>query len=129
MALTTEQADAMIAARDRSGRMLSVFHNRRWDWDFVTIKEMLAQGLISAHEADWRPPEPPKPAAKAMPAPFSVAEVETGLKNWITTRRMATLVQQFGVDFPLSDATRKRLADAGADPVLLQIISASKRSL
>ena len=23
----------MIAARDRSGRMLSVFHNRRWDWD------------------------------------------------------------------------------------------------
>ena len=25
----------MIAARDRSGRMLSVFHNRRWDWDFV----------------------------------------------------------------------------------------------
>jgi len=46
MALTTEQADAMIAARDRSGRMLSVFHNRRWDWDFVTIKEVLAQGLI-----------------------------------------------------------------------------------
>ena len=37
---------AMIAARDRSGRMLSVFHNRRWDWDFVTIKNVLAQGLI-----------------------------------------------------------------------------------
>ena len=46
MAITTEQADAMIAARDRSGRVLSVFHNRRWDWDFVTIKEMLGQGLI-----------------------------------------------------------------------------------
>jgi len=46
MALTTEGADAMIAARDRSGRMLSVFHNRRWDWDFVTIKDMLARGLI-----------------------------------------------------------------------------------
>ena len=36
----------MIAARDRSGRMLSVFHNRRWDWDFVTIRELLAEGLI-----------------------------------------------------------------------------------
>ncbi len=46
MALTTEEADAMIAARDRAGRMLSVFHNRRWDWDFVTIKEMLAQNMI-----------------------------------------------------------------------------------
>ncbi len=46
MALTTEEADRMIAARDRSGRMLSVFHNRRWDWDFATIRDVLAQGLI-----------------------------------------------------------------------------------
>jgi len=94
------------------------------------LSEMLAQGLISAREANWReaastPPKPPKSGA----APFSLAEVETGLKSWITTRRMATLVQQFGVDFQLSDATRKRLADAGADPDLLQIISSSKRSL
>jgi scyllo-inositol 2-dehydrogenase (NADP+) len=48
MALTTAEADTMIAARDRSGRMLSVFHNRRWDWDFVTIKEVLAQGLLGS---------------------------------------------------------------------------------
>jgi len=46
MALSTEEADRMIAARDRSGKMLSVFHNRRWDWDFATIKEIIAQGLI-----------------------------------------------------------------------------------
>src|SRR5262249_35703696 len=46
MSLTTVEADAMIAARDRSGRMLSVFHNRRWDWDFATIKELLGQGLL-----------------------------------------------------------------------------------
>jgi scyllo-inositol 2-dehydrogenase (NADP+) len=46
MALSSTDADRMIAARDRSGRMLSVFHNRRWDWDFITIKEILAQGLI-----------------------------------------------------------------------------------
>jgi scyllo-inositol 2-dehydrogenase (NADP+) len=46
MALSTEEADRMIAARERSGKMLSVFHNRRWDWDFATIKEIVAQGLI-----------------------------------------------------------------------------------
>jgi len=46
MALSTAEADRMIAARDASGRMLSVFHNRRWDWDFVTLKEALSQGLI-----------------------------------------------------------------------------------
>ncbi|MFO0953577.1 MAG: hypothetical protein U0835_20975 [Isosphaeraceae bacterium] len=28
----------MIDARDRSGRVLSVFHNRRWDWDFERFK-------------------------------------------------------------------------------------------
>jgi scyllo-inositol 2-dehydrogenase (NADP+) len=46
MALNTAEADRMIAARDRSGRMLSVFHNRRWDWDFATVKDLLAKGLL-----------------------------------------------------------------------------------
>ncbi|MGO9066610.1 MAG: tetratricopeptide repeat protein [Myxococcaceae bacterium] len=97
------------------------------------LLDMVAKGLISAHEANWHVPDHAAPSAskpaKSGAAPFSVAEVETGLKSWITTRRMAALVQQFGVDFTLSDATRKRLAGAGADPVLLQVISTSKRSL
>lgn len=46
MALTTAEADRMIAARDASGRMLSVFHNRRWDWDFLTVKSLLEAGRI-----------------------------------------------------------------------------------
>jgi scyllo-inositol 2-dehydrogenase (NADP+) len=46
MALTTADADRMIAARDRSGCMLSVFHNRRWDWDYLTVKQALNQGIV-----------------------------------------------------------------------------------
>jgi scyllo-inositol 2-dehydrogenase (NADP+) len=46
MALTTAEAEAMIAARDRSGCLLSVFHNRRWDWDYATVREVLARGAI-----------------------------------------------------------------------------------
>jgi scyllo-inositol 2-dehydrogenase (NADP+) len=46
MALTTADGDRMIAARDRSGCMLSVFHNRRWDWDYLTVKDMLEKGVI-----------------------------------------------------------------------------------
>jgi scyllo-inositol 2-dehydrogenase (NADP+) len=46
MALDTAGADRMIAARDASGRLLSVFHNRRWDWDFLTVRDVLARGLI-----------------------------------------------------------------------------------
>lgn len=46
MALTSAEADLMIAARDRSRKMLSVFHNRRWDGDFLTLKAALAKGLL-----------------------------------------------------------------------------------
>jgi scyllo-inositol 2-dehydrogenase (NADP+) len=46
MALSSEECDRMIAARDRSGKMLSVFHNRRWDWDFATVRDVLARGAI-----------------------------------------------------------------------------------
>lgn len=46
MALSSAKADRMIAARDASGRMLSVFHNRRWDWDYVTLKDLLARGEL-----------------------------------------------------------------------------------
>ncbi|OJW23889.1 MAG: dehydrogenase [Planctomycetales bacterium 71-10] len=46
MALTSAEAGRMIAARDRSGRMLSVFHNRRWDWDFSTIRKLFEDGTI-----------------------------------------------------------------------------------
>ncbi|MFO0960192.1 MAG: Gfo/Idh/MocA family oxidoreductase [Isosphaeraceae bacterium] len=46
MALNEAQADAMIAARDASGRMLSVFHNRRWDWDYLTLRRALDEGRL-----------------------------------------------------------------------------------
>ncbi|MDR3633962.1 MAG: Gfo/Idh/MocA family oxidoreductase [Isosphaeraceae bacterium] len=46
MALSSAEADRMIAARDSSGRMLSVFHNRRWDWDFLTLQRLLTEGRL-----------------------------------------------------------------------------------
>jgi hypothetical protein len=98
------------------------------------LSEMLAQGLISAEEANWRAAEPtvsnlPKKPTKGKAAPFTLIEVETGLTGGITSKRMATLVQKFGVDFKLTAVARKRLADEGADDNLLQTISASKRLL
>src|ERR1700686_1555594 len=108
------------------------------------LATMLAQGLISAEEANWReagptvaktpqavthtPPSTQK-QVKGKPAPFSLAEVETGITGGITSKRMATLVQQFGVDFKLSSVTRKRLTDEGADDNLLTTISVARRNL
>jgi len=44
--LTVKELRAMIAARDRNKRMLSTFHNRRWDRDFVTIRKLLKENVI-----------------------------------------------------------------------------------
>jgi scyllo-inositol 2-dehydrogenase (NADP+) len=46
MCLTVKEAKAMIAARDRSKALLSTFHNRRWDSDFLTVQKALAGGLL-----------------------------------------------------------------------------------
>jgi TPR repeat protein len=111
------------------------------------LAAMLAQGLISPEEANWRTaqptisqppisqpsisqapsrlPRPPK-AVAGKTTPFSFAEVETGLTGGITSKRMTTLVQEFGVDFKLSPNTRKRLADEGADDNLLAAISSRR---
>jgi hypothetical protein len=56
-----------------------------------------------------------------------LGEVETGLTGGITSKRMATLVNAYGVDFSLSASARKRLTDKGADDGLLTTIASSKR--
>lgn len=46
MCLTVAEADAMIDAARKNGVMLSVFHNRRWDGDYLAILEAVEQGWI-----------------------------------------------------------------------------------
>jgi scyllo-inositol 2-dehydrogenase (NADP+) len=46
MCLTVEQADRIIAARDRSGRLFSVFQNRRWDGDYLTVRQVIESGKL-----------------------------------------------------------------------------------
>lgn len=46
MCITVAEADAMIDAAKKNDKMLSVFHNRRWDADFLTIKKTIDEGLI-----------------------------------------------------------------------------------
>lgn len=46
MCLSVKEADKMIEARDRNGVLLSVFQNRRWDSDYLTVKRICESGLI-----------------------------------------------------------------------------------
>ncbi|NUQ00355.1 MAG: Gfo/Idh/MocA family oxidoreductase, partial [Armatimonadetes bacterium] len=76
MARSVAEADAMVAAEDRTGRLLSVFHNRRWDSDYLTVRQALADGLLgevyTVDIAVTRPGMPLKPLA--------------GEKRWRATR-------------------------------------------
>ena len=44
--LGTADADDLIALAGAEGRQLSVFHNRRWDGDFLTVRRCLEAGLL-----------------------------------------------------------------------------------
>jgi len=46
MCMNAREARSMIAARDRNNVMLSVFHNRRWDWDYLTVRKAITDGLL-----------------------------------------------------------------------------------
>lgn len=46
MSLSTAEADAMIGASRKSGKLLSVFQNRRWDGDFLTVRQVMEEGLL-----------------------------------------------------------------------------------
>jgi scyllo-inositol 2-dehydrogenase (NADP+) len=46
MCMNACEAREMIAASRRNRVMLSVFHNRRWDGDYLTVKKAIADGLL-----------------------------------------------------------------------------------
>ncbi len=60
-ATSLADARAMIDASERAGRLLTVFHNRRWDADFRTLRALLADGRLGevmTYESRfdrWRP--------------------------------------------------------------------------
>jgi predicted dehydrogenase len=44
--VTLEEAKALKAQAERAGRLLSVFQNRRWDADFLTLRQVIASGVL-----------------------------------------------------------------------------------
>ena len=44
LANSSRDAEKLIAAAARAGRTLSVFQNRRWDGDFLTVKRLIEDG-------------------------------------------------------------------------------------
>jgi predicted dehydrogenase len=45
-AATLDEALALVGHASRAGKLLSVFHNRRWDSDFLTLQALIADGSL-----------------------------------------------------------------------------------
>ncbi len=46
MSVTVKEAKAMIETANQKGVMLTVYHNRHWDGDFMVLREIVQSGLI-----------------------------------------------------------------------------------
>jgi scyllo-inositol 2-dehydrogenase (NADP+) len=46
MALDLAESKRIVTEADRQKRMVSVFHNRRWDADYLTVKAAVASGVL-----------------------------------------------------------------------------------
>ncbi|GAA2662496.1 Gfo/Idh/MocA family oxidoreductase [Streptomyces lunalinharesii] len=61
LAATAAEAEALAALADRRGLLLSVFQNRRWDNDFRTVRQLVADGALGEVQRfesrfeRWRP--------------------------------------------------------------------------
>jgi scyllo-inositol 2-dehydrogenase (NADP+) len=44
--ITLAEADELVTLAERKGLLLSVFHNRRWDGDFRTVRQLLADEVL-----------------------------------------------------------------------------------
>jgi predicted dehydrogenase len=46
LAVSAAEARSLEAVAARNGRLLTVFHNRRWDGDFLRLREIIASGTL-----------------------------------------------------------------------------------
>lgn len=46
MCMNGKEADEMVKKAKEKKVVLSVFQNRRWDWDFLTVKKIIEEGII-----------------------------------------------------------------------------------
>ena len=54
--VNAQEAKEMIEASQRNDVMLSVFHNRRWDWDYLTVRTAIEDRVdFTAHFTDSDP--------------------------------------------------------------------------
>ncbi len=111
LTVTLKEADALIALADERRLLLSAFHNRRWDGDFLTVGEMLPKlGDVTLFEAHWDRFRPQiKQGWRELPEPGG------GLFNDLGPHMIDQMLQLFGMPDAVSADIMAQRAEAAVD--------------
>jgi predicted dehydrogenase len=95
LAATPDDARGLVAEARRRGRLLTVFQNRRWDGDFLTVQRLVADGALGAvHRLEsrferWRPT--PKPGWREHGAPEEAGGILYDLGSHLVDQALVLL--------------------------------------
>lgn len=114
-AVSSAQGRELIALAERLGRVLTVFHNRRWDGDFLTARKLLAGdalGTVSRFESRFERWSPE--ISKAWKASATAAD-GGGVLFDLGTHLIDQALQLFGPAAVVHAELRVRRPDEKAD--------------
>ncbi|MEM9987771.1 MAG: Gfo/Idh/MocA family oxidoreductase, partial [Bacteroidota bacterium] len=126
---SVSEANALIELARTKQRQLTVYHNRRWDSDFLTISELLRQdllGQILEYEATYYRfrPEPQATSWKEQQAPGISILYNLG------SHLIDQALQLFGrPDWVFADLRKQRKASAVFDQFDLMLLYPDKKAL
>jgi predicted dehydrogenase len=114
-AVTADEGRALIAKAEQLRRRITVFQNRRWDGDFLTLRELVARGALGdvrrfESRFEWWQPDP----AASWKTEASAAE-GGGILYDLGTHLIDQAVQLFGPVSNLYVEVARRRPDAAAD--------------
>lgn len=114
-AVTSAQGEELIALAGQLGRVLTVFHNRRWDGDFLTLQKLLAAqalGRVTRFESRFERWSPA--IAKAWKARATAAD-GGGVLFDLGSHLIDQALQLFGPATVLHAELQARRSDERAD--------------
>lgn len=123
VAATADAARHLRRIAVQRGLMISVYHNRRWDGDFLTLRQLLAEGALGAvHRFEsrferWRPQVWPG-AWRELPEPANAGGLLYDLGSHLIDQAIVALGPVASV---FAEVRRLRLGAAVDDDVFLAL--------
>ncbi|WP_223626641.1 Gfo/Idh/MocA family oxidoreductase [Microbacterium sp. EST19A] len=94
--VTSAEGRALVALADERGRRLSVFQNRRWDGDFLTLRDLVSSGRLGTVRRFESRFEWYKPEVRATWKAEATAQEGGGILFDLGTHLIDQAVQLFG---------------------------------